>query len=283
MAIPSMKRPVVHSQRQKEKQAGAIGGELEDAGRRHRQAGLREGVEGGRDNRGGIARDVQVALVIHANRADLLGAGAPEVGGELHDRVDDERAGAVIAGQGDLDEVSARDAVVACDFDAILEDARTLLAEFAPSGGENQVAIARFQAVDSVEGDVDAGRIGPGVDVEIIFDIAGIGAIDHVDAGVDVAVADTGEVGDAGEPTAGIAAHIVVGVAFQRLFALGSGAGACAFEAHFHELDGGGSLPCEGDARGSEEHGGSGAVAHYPLNGLAHLAGVGFEGGMGGL
>ena len=92
-------------------------------------------------------------------------------------------------------------------------------------------------------------------------------------------VADPGKVRNAGEPTALIAAQIVIGVAGQRFLACGWGIGAGAIEADFDELYRAGGPLGKGNSGSAEEHGRGSAVPYDPLHGLGDLSGVRFKSG----
>ena len=183
-------------------------------------------------------RQINVAGRIerHGGALHADGIGGQQIAGPGERRIDDQRLGAAIAPQHEADLASAQ-LVAAGNLAApgvrFLIDDGTVLAELAASGRDHQVArIIHAQTPGAFHAQADAARIGSASQLEIIFQAPILHVVNHVDARIQLGVANAGIGGDVLEPARGPIALDVVHDAGQSVFALAVRAVACGSENH---------------------------------------------------
>jgi len=146
---------------------------------------------------------------------------AAEIGGEAgRERgVDDQFAGAVIgtnfesyAVGGAHDEASFHGLLPVSD---LLVDAWSFQAHVAVFGLYAESSVAQFEFVRPIKLELDLVRIASRSHLEVVFEPPLVAVENQVDSGIDLLVADAGELGNISAPLAGIIADKIVGFAGQ--------------------------------------------------------------------
>jgi len=150
-----------------------------------------------------------------------------------------------------------------------LEGDGTVLTEDAGRGGEEEVS-GGIEAGWGGEAEGDKRRVGPGGDVEIVFELGAVSFVEEVDAGIDAIETDGGEVGDMSD--VGLTVEIV-GDAGEGIDAGDMGGREAVGKSHLNDV-----LASEGGGDGAVGYlDGDIAAGGEEANIGGGLAAVGFE------